>query len=58
MAGIRHPTLLLNFLVKLSPQVKPSPTEVVSSPQKPAPASSFPCRSVGADHRQSRWERG
>lgn len=50
---LRHPMLLLSFLVEPSPQAKPSLTEVVSSPQKPAPAPSFPCGSAGADHRHS-----
>lgn len=45
------------FLVKLSPQqVKPSLTQVSHSSQNPAPASPFPCGSVGAGHRHCRLE--
>lgn len=47
------------FLVKLSPQqVKPSLTQATHSSQNPAPASSFPCGSVGAGHRHCRLEHG
>lgn len=54
---VRHTMLLFALLVMLSPQqVKPSLTQVTHSSEKPAPASFFPCDSVGAGHRHCRLE--
>lgn len=47
------------FLVELSPLTgKAIPKKVIHSSQNPAPASSFPCGSVGAGHRHCRLEHG